>query len=429
MGLCGITPVCVETRRETLHRAAPLTQSRVTANVTHVFPGTDLPSSAVQSTLRSRADIKVAPDSALSDLQEGREPAWCTWHQHSTGETPSAPQVVSAYPQTAQAAQPATVAARSAPGRSQRRSARATQATEAAAAVEAAIEAAEQEQEEEPRMRPWRAAASIATQQRIHRARTQTLYLVNREAVSDTHVNFQVLGSTGNLYTVTISNLTDCTCPDSARGNLCKHRLFVMLKVLRRRTSDPLVWQAALLDSELRRLFAAAPQPGSVGAALASASVRAAVMAATGAQDCIGGADPAPSAPAASGGGGGGGAEGEVSSAGIARKGVNEGDCCPICFEDMEPGTEDQLVWCKGACGQNLHVACMKQWTTAKRRAGAPVTCVYCRAAWLEDTPAAGTGSSSAGGYLNFADGTGQRRDRSSSGYAFAQWGRRQYVR
>ena len=51
-----------------------------------------------------------------------------------------------------------------------------------------------------------------------------------------------------------------CTCPDHAKGNVCKHILFVMLRALRLAPDDPLVWQRALLKSEARRL---PPPPGS----------------------------------------------------------------------------------------------------------------------------------------------------------------------
>lgn len=36
---------------------------------------------------------------------------------------------------------------------------------------------------------------------------------------------------------------------------------------------------------------------------------------------------------------------------------------------------KDELVWCKAACGNNLHAECLEQW--AASRAGKAVTCVY----------------------------------------------------
>ncbi len=53
-------------------------------------------------------------------------------------------------------------------------------------------------------------------------------------------------------YDVTISCKPTCTCPDALKGNVCKHILFVMLRVLRLKRDDPLVWQKALLSGEVR---------------------------------------------------------------------------------------------------------------------------------------------------------------------------------
>lgn len=53
------------------------------------------------------------------------------------------------------------------------------------------------------------------------------------------------------MYEVTVGRFPKCTCPDFQKGNICKHYLFVMLRVLRLDYSDPLVWQKALLKSEV----------------------------------------------------------------------------------------------------------------------------------------------------------------------------------
>ena len=37
----------------------------------------------------------------------------------------------------------------------------------------------------------------------------------------------EMAGSTGNLYTVKISLQPACTCPDSMKGNQCKHIIYV----------------------------------------------------------------------------------------------------------------------------------------------------------------------------------------------------------
>ncbi len=62
---------------------------------------------------------------------------------------------------------------------------------------------------------------------------------------------FSVLGATANVYSVSVGKHPSCSCPDFQKGNICKHYLFVMLRVLRLDRSDPLVWQKALLKSEV----------------------------------------------------------------------------------------------------------------------------------------------------------------------------------
>lgn len=57
---------------------------------------------------------------------------------------------------------------------------------------------------------------------------------------------------------VTISRHPTCTCPDFAKGNLCKHILFVMLRVLKLPSNDPLVWQKALMSAEVEEVLSGA---------------------------------------------------------------------------------------------------------------------------------------------------------------------------
>ena len=81
----------------------------------------------------------------------------------------------------------------------------------------------------EPRRLPW---VTHAPHDRIARALNQRLYLIEQEE-EDSGRKYAVLGSTGNVYTVKVGPLVSCDCPDAAKGNVCKHQLFVMLKVLR----------------------------------------------------------------------------------------------------------------------------------------------------------------------------------------------------
>lgn len=67
--------------------------------------------------------------------------------------------------------------------------------------------------------------------QRINRGRTQKIYLVNRN-VDDTSAKFDVMGTTGNIYSVKLSGSPTCTCPDfSQRKKRCKHIFFMLAKI------------------------------------------------------------------------------------------------------------------------------------------------------------------------------------------------------
>ena len=106
---------------------------------------------------------------------------------------------------------------------------------------------------EEKRLARFRATCPKTIQERIARVRSQrfvtcllcivspfdsfvpfpSFFMIERvrdpEALRET---FKVLGSTGNVYTVTIEQVPKCDCPDFGKGNHCKHLIFVMLKVL-----------------------------------------------------------------------------------------------------------------------------------------------------------------------------------------------------
>jgi len=66
---------------------------------------------------------------------------------------------------------------------------------------------------------------------RIHRAKTQRIYLINRN-VNDDFAMFEVMGTTGNIYFVELDGNPTCTCPDhSQRKSRCKHILFMLAKL------------------------------------------------------------------------------------------------------------------------------------------------------------------------------------------------------
>lgn len=233
-----------------------------------------------------------------------------------------------------------------------------------------------------PYPRRFRAKAPTNFAAVYERATTQRFYVLSRImcGTADCPEMFlEITGSTGNVYQVCIARQPTCNCPHARAGNQCKHTLFVLNKVLRAKYEY--VYQLALLSSELREIFARAPSPIDNAAA--------------GDKD--------------------------------QRRKAVDGDC-PICFEAMESGQgKEALVWCKAACGQNIHQQCFDMWATTKRQSGGvgvrKVPCPYCRTDWEGDGDAIDVanvkrGKPNTDGYDNVADQLGISTQRDYSTYS-----------
>ncbi|KAJ3311123.1 hypothetical protein HDU76_003203, partial [Blyttiomyces sp. JEL0837] len=255
---------------------------------------------------------------------------------------------------------------------------------------------------EEKREARFKAKASQAVQDRISRALQQRMFLLSRKTVSNHHHEFAVLGSTGNVYTVHVRKISSCDCPDFGKGNLCKHILFVYLKVLRVDSDSYMIYQTALLTSELEEIFNGAMKvdPTVLAGKKVIASYKRHVSG-TG-EDEEGGED---------------------DDGGVKQRAL-EGSC-PICFEDFEESDKTKVVWCTTSCGNNIHTTCFQNWKAATEKKGEKATCVYCRAVWI--TPGAvdksGKGKGKRAlegeeGYLNLGDVARLPSERDTSSYS-----------
>lgn len=188
---------------------------------------------------------------------------------------------------------------------------------------------------------------------------------------------YAVLGATGNVYKVVIDRSPTCTCPDfQLRRTVCKHQLFVTLRVLRIAQDNPVVWQRGLLTSEVQQMLGGQlsqrAAPGVAGDVQADRALVQQYKQATGKAKA--GAEPAET---------------------VQRP--LEGAECGICFDDLHACDAPLVVFCQ-SCGNNVHASCFSRWRASQ---GSSVTCVYCRAPWKD---AAGARAGPSGeGYLNLA--------------------------
>ena len=229
-------------------------------------------------------------------------------------------------------------------------------------------------QDGEKRLRKWRSHAPVAYREVRNRALTQRMFALDRlrsvdnpEHPSET---ISLAGTTGNVYTICIDKVPTCDCPHAKKGNQCKHVVYVLSRILR--APSDLEYQLAFTSSELKDIFANSP--------------------------------PLPSETASN-------------DAKDGNRKPVEGEC-PICCNDFEPGSSETIVYCKAACGNNIHKDCFGQWAATKT--GQAITCPFCRTPWQGDevklNEVAKGAKKNAEGYVNVASqlGLSGRRDYSS---------------
>ncbi len=221
-------------------------------------------------------------------------------------------------------------------------------------------------EKEEKRAKLYRKTCPVALQERLGRAATQRLYLVQQSEIppmykeGEKSVDFTVLGSTGNVYTVVLGLVPSCTCPDYCRRNdMCKHILFVLLKVIGLEVSNPLAYQKAYISSELNELYTILRTRRVGGTILANDQVRAAV-----AQDSS--SDVASLEPSF-----------------VQRRSLLDDSDCPICFDDLTNEPESKVTYCRGTCGANFHEACIRRWLSAMTLS--KPSCPHCRQLWVDE--------------------------------------------
>lgn len=190
---------------------------------------------------------------------------------------------------------------------------------------------------EERRRRNFRRQAPKSYLEVKARALIQRLTVLSRERCGTDDVPEEkvvMAGSTGNVYTQHIGLEPRCNCPHAKKGHQCKHIIYVMLRVLK--AKEEIAYQLALTSTELRELFEnATPIPGAQGG------------------------------------------KGETTEGEDGNRKPIEGEC-PICYTEFE-AEKEAIVYCKAACGNNVHKDCMQSWIAATH---GKATCPYCRAKW-----------------------------------------------
>ena len=173
--------------------------------------------------------------------------------------------------------------------------------------------------------------------QRIERCYTDNIYLIEVEPPDeddeDIKRKFVIMGRSGHVYNVTITNHPHCTCPDFyLRRHRCKHIYFVLMRIM---NADNYT-DSSYTDDELIDMFNNIPPI---------------------AQNLMYKGSAIPN-------------EGKE-----VEQRFEKGDICPICLDPLENGKD--LDFCRYSCGKTIHSKCFSMWEKSRGS-----ICVFCRAQW-----------------------------------------------
>lgn len=171
--------------------------------------------------------------------------------------------------------------------------------------------------------------------QRKARGITPKLFLIETiERVDDLSCSYIIMGSTGNVYNVVITNKPSCTCPDYiAIANRCKHIYFVLLRIMKVINAD----KERYSDKDLKEMFINIPEITKV--LCVNEKIRNKYI---------------------------------TSKKGVQAK---DDDLCPICLEDINNG--EQFEHCQTGCGKCVHSLCFNMWCLKN-----PPKCLTCKSPW-----------------------------------------------
>lgn len=166
--------------------------------------------------------------------------------------------------------------------------------------------------------------------QRINRAKQQNIYIVDRQ-ITETDAVFNIMGTTGKIYTVSLTGLPSCTCPDYTRNHKrCKHILFMLVRIFN--CSDP--YQILFTPLEIQHYI---QQYNSSFTKY------------------------------------------------LNNEPLCQDDTCVICLEPLQNGTS--YVFCSRSCRRCLHSTCFQmltQYTTNYQR---QAKCPYCKEVFISSLP------------------------------------------
>lgn len=178
--------------------------------------------------------------------------------------------------------------------------------------------------------------------ERVKRALKQKLYLIDSSIINDFHRDFNIMGTTGNVYCVSVKSEPECTCPDhKINNNRCKHIYFILIRVMNVDIND--ADEEYFTDIELEAMFVKdISKKFNVSDSIKNMYDR---------------------------------YDKKSGTFGEVKKIFNDDDVCPICLDIME--NNSSVVFCRYSCGRAIHKECFNHLNKHGKN-----SCVYCFKKW-----------------------------------------------
>ena len=189
---------------------------------------------------------------------------------------------------------------------------------------------------------------------RKNRGRAQKIFLIlTHEYDNNLERKYEVMGTTGNVYLVTINNKPTCTCPDyMTRSKRCKHIYFVLTRIMKVKAEQEDIKKYT--DSDLQDMFTNIPT--------ITENLRVDYAKQKEFLEKYKTLNKNPNGK-------------------VDKRNIDQDDMCPVCLGELDDH-EEEIIFCEYSCGACIHKECFNMYNSKQ-----PGTkkCLFCHKDWDQE--------------------------------------------
>ncbi len=186
--------------------------------------------------------------------------------------------------------------------------------------------------------------------ERKSRGKAQKIFLIlTHEYDNNLERKYEVMGTTGNVYLVTINNSPTCTCPDHVtRSKRCKHIYFVLTRIMMVKTEQEDIKKYT--DNDLEDMFTNIPRITENLKVDAKSLEKYKTLK-------------------------------KNSNGKVDKRNIDQDDMCPVCLGDLED-IDEEIIFCEYSCGACIHKDCFNMFNSKKT---GTIKCLFCHKDWAQE--------------------------------------------